>query len=183
MRSTFPLESARLRMRELDGDDLPFVHSMLGDAEVMRFYPKCLDRDESLAWIDRQRARYAKDGHGLWLLEERESGRPVGQVGLVMQELGGFPRPRYPEVGWLLHRAYWKRGYASEAAARVRAYAHDTLGYDEVISLIRPENEPSQSVARRLGMAVIGETTVVGLRHLVYGASRCSSVTEQAADD
>jgi [ribosomal protein S5]-alanine N-acetyltransferase len=172
MVTRFCLESARLRMRELEVSDLPFVCSMLGDAEVMRFYPKCLDRDESLAWIERQRARYADDGHGLWLLEERDSGLPVGQVGLVMQELMGFPRPRYPEVGWLLHRSYWKRGYATEAAARVREHAHDTLGYDEVISLIRPENEPSQAVTRRLGMQVIGETTFVELRHLVFGASR-----------
>jgi RimJ/RimL family protein N-acetyltransferase len=162
-------------MRELDVDDLPFVASMLGDPEVMRFYPKQLDRAESLAWIERQRARYADDGHGLWLLEELDGGAPVGQVGLVMQDLVGFPRPRYPEVGWLLHRPFWKRGYASEAAARVRAHAHETLGYDEVISLIRPENEPSQAVARRLGMQVIGETSIVELPHLVYGASAGSA--------
>ena len=171
-------------MRELEGGDLPFVFSMLSDPDVMQYYPKRLDLDESLAWIERQRARYANDGHGLWLLEELDSGTPVGQVGLVMQELMDFPRPRYPEVGWLLHRAHWKRGYASEAAARVRAFAHETLGHDEVISLIRPENEPSQAVARRVGMQVVGETTFAGLRHFVYGASRApSSLTEHVTDD
>ena len=175
MDAPFSLESARLRMRELDVGDLPFISSMLGDAEVMRFYPKRLDRDECVAWIERQRARYTNDGHGLWLLEERESGLPVGQVGLVMQELSGFPKRRYPEIGYLLHRPYWKRGYAREAAARVRDHAHDTLGYEEVISLIRPENEPSQAVARRIGMRVVGETMQVSLPHLVFGASRAPS--------
>jgi RimJ/RimL family protein N-acetyltransferase len=184
MGSAFSLQSARLRMRELDSDDLPFVFSMLSDPDVMRYYPKPLDRDESLAWIERQRARYAHDGHGLWLVEERDGGAPVGQVGLAMQELTGFPRTRYPEVGWLLHRSYWKRGYASEAAARVRAHAHETLGYDEVISLIRPENEPSQAVARRIGMQVIGETMFAALPHHVFGAGRTSSsITERSTDD
>lgn len=177
MRDLFSLESARLTMRELTLTDLPFVFEMLGDAEVMRFYPKPLDREESAAWIERQHTRYASDGHGLWLVEERESGLPVGQAGLVMQQLAGFPRPRYAEVGYLLHRPFWKRGYATESAAAIRHYAHETLGYDEVISLIRPENEPSQAVARRLGMQVIGETTQVALPHLVFGARRGASPT------
>jgi RimJ/RimL family protein N-acetyltransferase len=176
MDAPFSLESARLRMRELDVGDLPFVCSMLGDMDVMRFYPKMLDRDECMAWIERQRARYANDGHGLWLLEERESGVPVGQVGLVMQEVSGLPKQRYPEVGYLLHRPYWKRGYATEAAARVRDYAHETLGFEEVISLIRPENEPSQAVARSIGMRVVGETMQLSLLHLVFGASRGRSL-------
>ena len=89
-----------------------------------------------------------------------------------MQELGGFPQPRYPEVGWLLHRKFWKRGYATEAATRIRRYAENTLGYAEVISLVRPENEPSQAVARRIGMHVIGETLFASLPHLVFGARR-----------
>jgi len=159
-------------MRELSLDDLPFVHSMLGDPEVMRYYPRVLDRDASMAWIERQRARYADEGHGLWLLEERETGTPIGQAGLVMQELRAFPHPRYPEIGWLLHRAFWKRGYATEAATRIRRYAENMLGYPEVISLVRPENEPSQAVARRIGMHVIGETIFASLPHLVFGARR-----------
>jgi [ribosomal protein S5]-alanine N-acetyltransferase len=184
MNGVFSLETARLRMREIGEDDLAFVFSMLGDAEVMRFYPKRLDRDESAAWIQRQRARYANDGHGLWLVEERESGLPVGQVGLAMQVVAGFPEPRYPEVGYLLHRPYWKRGYATEAAARVRDHAHRTLGYPNVISLIRPENEPSQAVARRIGMRVIGETIQASLPHLVFGASHePSHSTDHPHDD
>jgi [ribosomal protein S5]-alanine N-acetyltransferase len=168
-------------MREMTLDDLPFVQSMLGDPEVMRFYPRVLDRDASMAWIERQRARYADDGHGLWLLEERDTGTPVGQAGLVMQELSGFPRPRYPEVGWLLHRAFWKRGYATEAATRIRRFAEHTLGHAEVISLIRPENEPSQAVARRIGMHVMGETTFVSLPHLVFGARRAPAPSPEHA--
>jgi len=168
-------------MRELSLDDLPFVHSMLSHPEVMRYYPRLLDRDASMAWIERQRARYADDGHGLWLLEERDTGTPVGQAGLVMQELGGFPQPRYPEIGWLLHRTFWKRGYATEAATRIRRYAEHTLGFPQVISLVRPENEPSQAVARRIGMHVMGETTFAWLPHLVFSARRANPPSPEHA--
>ena len=37
-----------------------------------------------------------------------------------------------------------------------------------VMSLIRPENLPSQGVARKLGMNVVHETTFVGFKTLVY---------------
>ena len=97
--SNIVLETDRLRLRELATSDLDFVAEMLGDADVMRYYPKRLDRTASLAWIERQQMRYARDGHGLWLVLERDTGQPIGQVGLVMQEVTGMPRPRYAEVG------------------------------------------------------------------------------------
>jgi len=52
------LETERLCLRQLEPSDLDFAADMLGDTEVMRFYPARLTRDESRAWIDRQRVRY-----------------------------------------------------------------------------------------------------------------------------
>jgi RimJ/RimL family protein N-acetyltransferase len=171
------LETRRLRLRELTEDDLDFVAAMLDDADVMRYYPSRLDRAGALAWIERQQMRYARDGHGLWLVLDRETDEPVGQVGLVTHELKGLPRPRYPEIGYLLHRPFWHRGLATEAAAGVRDYAFRVQRYDQVISLIRPTNEPSKAVARRLGMALIGETEFAGLPHLVFGLTAGGSAS------
>jgi RimJ/RimL family protein N-acetyltransferase len=143
------LETPRLALREMSPGDLDFVAAMLGHPEVMRFYPKVYSRDEARTWLERQRERYARDGHGLWLVEDRATGEPVGQVGLIMQLVDGVQEP---EIGYLIHRPFWRRGLASEAALGVRAWAFDTLGYPRVISLILPENLPSQGVARKLGM-------------------------------
>ncbi len=122
---------------------------MLADPEVMRHYPKVLDREEARGWIERQRGRYARDGSGLWLVLERESGAPIGQVGLIRQPVEGALEP---EIGYLIHRPFWRRGYAIEAARGVAKWAKSALGLSRVVSLIRPENLPSQAVARRLGM-------------------------------
>ena len=145
---------------------------MLGDSQVMRHYPAPLTREESLGWIERQRARYARDGHGLWLVLERETGRPVGQVGLALQTLDDWPSSPVHEIGYLLHRAHWGRGFATEAASAVRDYAFHEHDQREVVSLIRAANEPSRAVARRIGMDILGETTHAGLPHLVYGVAR-----------
>jgi RimJ/RimL family protein N-acetyltransferase len=165
----FLLETDRFRLREMGHGDLDFIAGMLADPEVMRFYPKPLSRDESLAWIDRQLERYRTDGHGLWLVVEKASGAPAGQVGLLDQLVDGVHED---EIGYLIHRPFWRRGYASEAALGVRSYAWDTLKRRRVISLIRPRNLPSQGVARKLGMRIEKETLFRGLSHLVFCVER-----------
>jgi len=162
------LETTRLSLRELVPADLDFLAGLLGDPHVMRFYPKPLTREEAAGWLERQRARYAADGHGLWLVTERATGKPVGQVGLLMQRVDALRMNPHPEIGYLLDRTYWGLGYATEAARGVRDYAATRFGYAAVISLVRPENVPSRAVARRLGMQVIAEASFAGLPHLIH---------------
>jgi ribosomal-protein-alanine N-acetyltransferase len=159
------LETTRLRLRELTSSDLDFMAEMLADAEVMRYYPKRLTRELSAEWIDRQIARYRTDGYGLWLAEERPGGQPVGQVGLVRQHINGVDEC---EIGYLMHRPYWRRGFATEGALACRDYAFTALHLPRVISLVRPENAASQGVARNLGMEVIGRAPHGGYEHLVF---------------
>ena len=163
------LATERLALREMAPGDLDFVAAMLAHPEVMRFYPKQYSREEAQAWIERQVQRYAEHGHGLWLVVERGSETPVGQVGLMMQEVEGTSEP---EIGYLVHRPFWRRGYASEAALGVREYAFGVLDRPKVISLIRPENVPSQGVARAIGMAAQREVDFKGFRHLVFAVCR-----------
>jgi RimJ/RimL family protein N-acetyltransferase len=163
------LQTARLALREMTPDDLDFVASMLADPEVMRFYPSTYDLRGASGWLERQRERYARDGHSLWLVTEKASGLPVGQVGLVMQTIHG---QAIPEIGYLIDRPCWRRGYASEAALGTRAHAFGALGYSRVISLIRPQNEPSQGVARKLGMTIRGRTIHGGFETDVWGVER-----------
>ncbi len=161
----FVLETERLRLRRMSLDDLDFVAEMLAHPEVMRFYPKCHTRSESAEWIERQLARYEKDEHGLWLALQRQGNAPVGQIGLTLQQVDGSPEP---EVGWLLHYPYWKRGFATEAALASRDYAFGQLRLERVISLIRPVNTPSQAVARRIGMQPGRRTQHGGYEHIVF---------------
>jgi ribosomal-protein-alanine N-acetyltransferase len=163
------LETPRLSLREMALSDLDFVAEMLADPELMRFYPRPLSRDESEEWIERQLARYATDGHALWLAEDRVSLAPVGQVGLILQDVEGS---REPEIGYLIHRPFWRHGLATEAALGVRAHAFGALSVRRVISLVRPENSPSRRVARKLGMKPEREVEFRGLRHLVFTVSR-----------
>ncbi len=164
------LDTRRLILAEMSLDDLDFVAAMLADPEVMRYYPKCHSREEAKTWVERQMNRYAQHGHGLWLVSEKAKGQRVGQVGLVMQNVRGVDEM---EVGYLIDRPFWRRAFATEAALACRDYAFDVLGRQRVISLIRPENVPSQGVARKLGMQPgLDRVQHRGFEHFVFSVSR-----------
>src|ERR671917_591908 len=107
------LETPRLILRELDPDDLDFVAALLADPEVMRYWPRPYTREEAEAWVRRQRERYARDRHGYWLAVEKATGQPVGQAGLLTVEVEGVEEPA---LGYIIHRPFWRRGFAVEAA-------------------------------------------------------------------
>jgi RimJ/RimL family protein N-acetyltransferase len=159
------VETPRLRLREMTRKDLDFVATMLAHPDVSRYYDRQFARSDAEAWIDKALTRYRDDGHGLWLVTERETGRPVGQVGIVTQEVEG---ERHAELGWLLHRPFWGNGYATEAAYACRDAAFRRWRYDHVISLIRPENEASVRVAQRLGLREARRVRFHGFDHLLF---------------
>ena len=175
------LETPRLILREMTPDDLDFVAAMLADPEVMRFYPKCYSREESETWLNRQRTRYERHGHGLWLAVEKTSGTPIGQIGILIQNIEGVEEK---EVGYLVHRPFWRRGFATEAARACRDYALQHFNRSRVFALIRPENVPSQGVAAKLGMRP-GPQIVrhAGFDHLVYSIGRAEAGVDAAGDE
>ena len=165
------LETPRLRLREMTPGDLDFVATMLAHPEVNHFYERRFTRAESKEWLSRQLDRYRRDGHGLWLVLDRTTSEPVGQVGLCMQDVEGT---RQPEIGWLLHRPYWGKGYATEAGAATRDAAFARWQYDHVISLIRPVNVASQRVALRIGMTPGRLVQFHGYEHFVFGMEKAA---------
>jgi [ribosomal protein S5]-alanine N-acetyltransferase len=165
------LETPRLMIRELRNDDLDFVAEMLGDPEVMRFWPAPYTRDEAAEWIRRHRARYQDDGFGYWLVMHRESGVPLGQIGLLRQEFDGQTQVG---LGYMLHRPFWGQGFACEGARRCLEFGFRELGLREVAVLIRPENVASVRVAERLEAVRESETDYAGFRHAVYWIRRQS---------
>jgi [ribosomal protein S5]-alanine N-acetyltransferase len=162
---SFYLETPRTFMREIIGNDFDFLLRMMSHPEVMRYYPRPYAERDVRDFINRMRTRYREEGCGLWLLVDRESGEPLGRVGLMRQPVNGVDEF---EIGYMLHRPFWRRGLATEAALAVREFAFTERKLPRVVSLVRPENVPSQGVARKLGMEIVGSTEQMGLEHHVF---------------
>ena len=103
----------------------------------------------------------------MWAVEKRSTGKLIGRLGFL--DVEGWPGF---ELGWLVARAHWGQGYASEGAKAAYGYAMDTLKRERVISLIRPGNERSVRVAEKLGFVRDGTVDMLGKTALVYANRR-----------
>ncbi len=140
---------------------------MLADPEVMRFLGNPVSRMEAWRNMAMIVGHWHLRGYGMWAVEERASGELVGRVGCWRPE--GWPGV---EVGWTLRRAYWGRGYATEAASASLEYAFEKLDQSRVISLIAPENIASIRVAERLGEKPGEDWNLFGKKLVIHGIER-----------
>ena len=150
------LETSRLLLRPWeDRDRAPFA-AINADAAVRRYYyPALLSPAETDEMIDRCRDHLAQRGFGFLALEARNDGHLIGGLGLSR------PGPEVPsttgapqiEIGWILGRLDWRRGYAFEAASACLADAWTRLGVREVVGYTSTINAPSRHLMEKLGMA------------------------------
>jgi RimJ/RimL family protein N-acetyltransferase len=166
-----PPPTPRLVFREMTLDDLDDMAALLGDPEVMGYYPRPKNRDEASAWITWNQRLYHTYGYGLWLLSLGDTGEFVGDCGLTPQQVDGVTEI---EVGYHVRACLQGRGLATEAAAACRDYARDVLEVDRLIAIIDPRNQPSQRVAENLGLVVARTSDNRGRwtsKRLIYAAS------------
>ena len=169
------LETDRLYRREMTQADDPALCAILQDEEVMYADEGAFSDAEVQAWLDRQLARYGQYQHryGLWAVVLKENDQMIGQCGLTIQD---WKDTQVLEIGYLFQKAWWHRGYATEAAQACKAYAFDVLQADSVCSIIRDTNRASQAVALRNGMTA-GDTWTkhyrgVDMPHIRYEVKR-----------
>jgi len=129
--------------------DLDDMATLLGDPDVMRYYPAPKTRPEAMQWIEWNRGLYQSRGYGLWILTLAESGEFVGDCGLTPQLVDGREEL---EVGYHVLPSLQGKGYATEAAAAARDFARDRLGARRLTAIIDPANRPSQRVAEKIGL-------------------------------
>jgi [ribosomal protein S5]-alanine N-acetyltransferase len=144
-----PIETPRLRMRPFEESDAPAVFEVFSVPEVGEFVGgahETIEASEKL--VADNRAHQESHGFSYWALEERATDRLIGEVGLQLLEYKGPD----VEIGWVVAKPAWGRGYATEAAQAWLDLGFTTLGLDEIIAVIRPQNTASHRVAQRLGM-------------------------------
>jgi len=161
------LETARLRLRPMTDDDLEEMSAMLGDPEVMRYYPAPKTRAEAQLWIDWNKRNYAEYGFGLWVMEDHE-GKFIGDCGLTMQIVDGTAEV---EVGYHVSTARQGNGYATEAAEASLRFAA-ARGINRVIAIINPANIPSQRVATKAGLHLEKMAIKGGTEQLIFASEK-----------
>jgi RimJ/RimL family protein N-acetyltransferase len=157
------LETGRLSLRPVEQRDLDAWAAFLADADALKLvhFPEPRDSETASALLDRT-IEQAEGDVAMYAVIVRETGETAGFVGYSPRQMEWGDEL---ELGWLLLPAFHGRGYATEAARRIRA-----LVPGRVISLIRVENQPSINVAQKLGMRLEREIEFAGFATCVYAS-------------
>lgn len=163
------LETARLRLRPFELADLDAYARLCADAETMRYIGPGVPLSRADAWRSMAQllGHWQLRGYGQWAVEEKASSAFLGRVGLHYPE--GWP---VLEVGWLIDRARWGDGLATEAGLAAMQFAFERLNLKRISSVIRPENRASIRVAEKLGMRLDRNSEINGVEVAIYGRDR-----------
>lgn len=142
------LQTERLRLRTWAAGDVAKLQWLLGDPQTMAHWPAPLDHAAVLDWLRRSRAGMADCGYARWCCERLSDGRVIGDVGLMSAEIQG---ESVVDLGYIIHRDFWRQGFALEACRGIVAWARER-GIGELVANMAVDNTPSVAVAEKLGM-------------------------------
>jgi RimJ/RimL family protein N-acetyltransferase len=144
------LETERLLLRRLTRNDAAFILELLNEPA---FLENIGDRGaRTLADARRYIAKgpvasYRRFGFGLYLVELKDSGAPIGICGLLKRESLDDV-----DIGFAFLRRFWSQGYAHESAAAVMHYGWTQLRLQRIVAITKPHNQASITLLEKLGL-------------------------------
>ena len=146
------IETERLILREYTPDDYDALYEIMSDPETMQHYPAPFDEERTRRWIEWNLDNYAQYGFGLWAVVLKETGEFIGDCGLTLQNIDG---EMLPEIGYHIHKKYWRRGFAKEAARAARDWVFLNTEYHALYSYMKYTNEGNLGITKPIKMLII----------------------------
>jgi RimJ/RimL family protein N-acetyltransferase len=143
------LDTDRLILREFSLEDAPFILELVNEPSWLRFIGDrgVRDLDGARAYLQKGPiAMYARHGFGLYKVELKEDGTPMGMCGLIKRE--GLPDA---DIGFAFFPRFWGRGYAHEAALAVLSSSRTKWGLKRILAIVDPDNPSSIKLLEKLG--------------------------------
>ncbi len=114
---------------------------------------------------------WEKYGYGVWAVELAGSGELIGRCGLFY-----IPETDETEVDYLLAKAHWGKGFASEAASEALRFAFENAQKTAIVGIVHPENLASQHVLEKIGMRFTRADNYFGMDCLRYEIVRSKAL-------
>jgi RimJ/RimL family protein N-acetyltransferase len=171
------LVADRLQLRPYRLADFDDMHALMSQPAIHR-YPQRqpFSAEESWTRLLRHLGHWGEFGFGFLAVEERHSGRFIGEAGFSFFKRGlAKEYDDAPEVTWTIAPECQGRGYATEAAAAAQEWADTILGMSRTLCMIHVDNAPSLSIARRLGYQEVGRPTYLGETVIFHQRNRAEA--------
>lgn len=156
------IETERMILRDWKDSDAELFIKMNQDEQVMRYFPKTLNAEETLSGIMMQKEHFEKWDYGFYAVELKSNGEFIGFNGLNHPTFTTYFTPCV-EIGWRLNPSVWRQGLATEGAHAILKYAQKELELKEVYSFTTTSNLPSYKVMEKIGMTHIDNFMHPGL--------------------
>ena len=144
------LQTDRLILRRLTADDAEFVFELVNDPAWLRFIGDrgVRNLDDAREYIRKGPVdSYSRHGFGLYAIERKEGGLPIGICGLVKRDF-----LEDVDIGFALLPAFRGRGYAREAARATMTYARETVGLGRIVAITSRDNDASGRLLEAIGL-------------------------------
>ena len=157
------LKSERLLLRPLAETDLDVEIEIGTDPEVMKYIDEPDTEDSVVQQMPNYVKRCAGGCIGIWCVVDRSTKEKLGTAILLplpIEEddtnwdlvVGGELPDCEIEIGYILKRSAWGKGYATEATSRLLKFAFEETPLEELVATIDPENTASQRVLEKCGL-------------------------------
>jgi RimJ/RimL family protein N-acetyltransferase len=151
------IETERLCLRGHDIGDFEDCVTMWSDPQVIRYTIKeASSRQRTWMRILGYRGHWALLGFGYWAVQEKASGRYIGELGFAdFKRAMKLSIDGMPELGWALIPWAHGRGYATEALRAAVAWGDEQFQLRRTVCIIHRDNQRSFRVAEKLGYDVV----------------------------
>jgi RimJ/RimL family protein N-acetyltransferase len=153
IRMNYILETDRLKLREFITGDTAFIIELLNSPGWIQFIGNrnMKTEEEAKAYLENGLIKsYKENGFGLWLVEMKENGTPIGMCGIVKRV--GLDDP---DIGFAFLPGYEGKGYALEVAQATMHYAKERLNLKTVKAITVPANVRSIRLLEKIGMRYV----------------------------
>lgn len=174
------VETKRLTLRTMIENDAEPLLDIFSDPVAMQYFGVIFDRSRMEKWVESNLEHEKQHGFSLYSVVLKENGEVIGDCGLETDEIDG---QTIVGIGFDFRRAYWGRGYATEAALAVLEYGFKRFNFESISGWIDPENTPSQRVAERIGMTVEKYVMRGGKKYALYCIKRAEWIRRAAEPD
>jgi RimJ/RimL family protein N-acetyltransferase len=156
------LETERLTLRGHRSGDFAEAFAMWSDPLVTRHIGgKPSSKQQTWMRMLTYNGHWSFLGFGYWAIQEKATGRFVGDIGFAdFRRATVAEMSDVPEMGWALAPAFHGRGFATEAALAVVAWADRHFESPRTVCMIDCENVASVRVAEKCGYRTFERTAV-----------------------
>lgn len=150
MNNPIPTIHARtVSLVPLRPDHAAVLHRIYQTEDVLRYFPTTTppSMEQIQRFLRNQQEHWEKFGYGHWGILPDGEQEIIGWAGLQF-----LPELEETEVGYLLDRPFWRKGYGTGAALAALRFGFDHFDFSHLIALVHPENRASRHVIEKCGM-------------------------------